>query len=203
MEEEEDRIIISGALDALNTTVLSLQCNANFALYTQEQLNDFTEEMKTLFFEDMQPYKRFVFGDKFLVPKVEYTGLEVDTGPKFNKAHVHISLVMKHKVQKYSLEKLRIRLQDTLNKVYTRSNGWYVHIKLVSFKDANYNNKNARAAQNERVENDPEYAEELERLSDPRTLFVYKDKKGKTKKKLAWNMEDLMAKLKLEEEGEG
>lgn len=189
---EEGGIDVSEALDNWNTTIVSLTMNANFALNTQEELEEFDEEMQQLLLRDLaQPINRQkVFGNVKLVKKVKFANFESDIGDKYRKAHVHLTVTIKHRVQKYSVVKLAERLKNWLDENYTRSHGWYVHAKLVKAKELNYNNKHSRHAMNQQVASNPSFTQELDRLEDPRIL-VDRVRNGRNIKKLAHVLEAL------------
>jgi hypothetical protein len=190
-------IKVSTATEPLNITVVQFTANTNFSLQTQEQLDDFTEEMKQLFLIDIQPFQEELFGDEFLVPSVEISSFEADIGDKFHKAHVHFVVTLKHKLQKYSVKKLKDRVKNWLNQQYTRSKGWYVYTVLMDFRRANYANKHGRDAANQEVDEMAEYQDEIERLSDDRQLFYVEDEDGVKHKVLAWDMESALQSLSL------
>jgi hypothetical protein len=187
-------IDFSSALEPYTATRLALTFNTNIAFYTQAEFNDFTEEMRQLFLHDIEPYTEEIFGIEELVPKVKFEHFGVEAGNKFHRGHVHFIAEIKHKVPRYSAEKLTRRFVAVLNKIYPRSKGWHGHFEREGTGNANYSNKYARHENESIIEDDPEYAEEIERLSDPRKMYTVVVN-GKTVRKLGYSMEEVLKSL--------
>jgi hypothetical protein len=82
-DDEEDVVDMSKAANNNNVTVVSFTCNSNKVIKTEVGFREFEQEMETLWQGPLaKQYKRYIFGDKSIVSKVEATSFEVEVGRK-------------------------------------------------------------------------------------------------------------------------
>jgi hypothetical protein len=125
-----------------------------------------------------------VFGRDPWVDSVTLRNLGPEAGKRQFRGHAHMTVEIRHRVPKYSLDKLRIRMKDYIYQQTGMS--WNVRTNLMNMYQENYNNKEERWASNDtQDQSDPE----CERLSDGRPMIEITTQEGRVIRTLSMDNE--------------
>src|SRR5688572_13604919 len=108
---------------SLNCTCVYFMCNSNIVFHVKQSYEQFKEDITDiiwdiLFDEELQTELKYVFGQERFIREIEVLSFGVEIGPEQGRGHFNLSVKIMHCVPRYSLSKLRKRLQKWLNAAY-------------------------------------------------------------------------------------
>ena len=119
--------------DNLNLTAISIMANSNIPMKDNNRYMMFKKDMRYLIKDrlmtDMDAANE-IWGREPFVEEVRGLAFAAERGHKYHRAHFNLSVELWHSVPNYSLNKLRLRIQDWLNENYGIAKNWNVFIRL-------------------------------------------------------------------------
>jgi hypothetical protein len=165
-----------------NVTVISVMANTNKRITTESAFQQFEETVEDLFQNSLfgsDTEVDEVFGNSPWVTQINVKSFGIEVGNKQLRGHVHLVVEIKHIIPRYSIRKLRIRLKSWLDSNSDWSS-WNIYLRLSPTYQENYANKEARWANNDKVEKEQANNEEFQELSEDKEM-----------KKMVWKMKNL------------
>lgn len=153
-----------------NVTSIGFVINTNIGVQnkTQEQLTELRDTLDDLIvsglLQDGAAMAK-VFGEAPLVKSIAVDRLNWEVGDIQHRLHANLVVTIHHHVGKYSVPKVKDRLQSWLNAQDSPSNGWYVHFIINDRRAENYGNKDIRVPKNNQIEEQDMLSDELQRLA--------------------------------------
>jgi hypothetical protein len=182
------KVVFDEATENTNYTAISLTMNSNKAVQESDS-KDLTDRFRIKLRHDLlgdADALSKVFGDSKLIKRIEAGHFGGEVGGKFHRYHMNLHVSILHHVPRYSIIKLAKRLAEWLNENddILNAKSWYVHAANDAGKRKNYNNKEARWKKNDQVERNPDFVDEIDRLSHDLSQMTITQQNGKTKRVL-------------------